>query len=649
MSRREQSEVEATQAEGSGVGGGEEHGPVPELSELAVLGEALEDARRRSRPKQHHEGCSRRRPSGPFVLQLLRASPDSEAYALSDGQYYWWCAGLFGTGCSLPHGTIVRCTDVLRRPVLQRLHGPVGVVGRPVCAERCREVAALAEPSPGSDAQALALDTPGAAQLLGFPVPEAFLRLLRTCVDWSTARLGHGVATDTPTHLCMLLSPSWEARERGLNALYTSILADDCIERATAPALAVMAEMLRLPEAALDWRTRGEIAEMVTHAMASAASMLSRGRFQGQAFEWENRWEQEPEEEWAIAKPALEAAMRAVPVLCDMCAGPLVPVEVRFQALTALRAVFGAVRKDETARDQYLEWYEGATTALLASDHRVGASSPLALLDVALMRRVLSCACTEWQELRELYRSVLRSLVACRVDPVVHLPPRARAQDSDGPKEGYNGQDRDDEANSTIDAGSATQLLNALALEGLLDTTETDEAKEQLCAEWLGSKELVGVVCAGHLCELLEESVPDEALARLGASLDEWDPLCERFCRFSEPNGPRCFIKLVMERWLLYCPIKAVRAGLFAPQLGLLELRLRGQLVLLFWAACFPRTQGFFGHLMSMMHLPETRKKMLEYVGCEVPEDDEDKEGGGPFGCFRGLSALPGLNFGSGL
>eukprot|EP00727_Mastigamoeba_balamuthi_P005894 m51a1_g1924 putative CDK family protein kinase (435) ;mRNA; f:867662-873218 len=102
MSHGEQlslSEDEATEAEGAGVGGGEEEGPVPELSALAVFREALEDARRRSRPKQHHEGGSRRRPSGPFVLQLLRASPDSEAYALSDGQYYWYEKEvLIGTG-----------------------------------------------------------------------------------------------------------------------------------------------------------------------------------------------------------------------------------------------------------------------------------------------------------------------------------------------------------------------------------------------------------------------------------------------------------------------------------------------------------------------------------------------------------------------
>eukprot|EP00727_Mastigamoeba_balamuthi_P005893 m51a1_g1923 hypothetical protein (187) ;mRNA; r:863424-864091 len=176
--------------------------PCPSSLELAVLFQVLDYALRRYRPQQQQlEGGAPRHPSGPVVLQLLRTSPDSDVYTLSDGRYNRRCTGLSAAGCSLPHGTIVRCTDVLRRPVLQRLHGPVGVVGRPVCAERCREVAALAEPSPGSDAQALALDTPGAAQLLGFPVPEAFLRLLRTCVDWSTARLGHGVATDTPTHL----------------------------------------------------------------------------------------------------------------------------------------------------------------------------------------------------------------------------------------------------------------------------------------------------------------------------------------------------------------------------------------------------------------------------------------------------------------
>eukprot|EP00727_Mastigamoeba_balamuthi_P005890 m51a1_g1920 hypothetical protein (510) ;mRNA; f:852900-855112 len=494
-----------------------ERGCVPPLSSGAVLRAAVARARRRQQP---YEGSAEQAAGGPFVLQLLRQSPHAQPYALSDGRHYWWCSGLFGE--SLPHGAVVECDKVLELyPALRLLHGPVGVVGCPACAERCPEVAALAEPSGGSEGQELAIESEGGESR----VPADVQRLLRTCVDWSTVHHAYGTADGTPSDLCMLLSEDYATRQRGFEQLYMSVLHQGSIYTATVPAAKVMAELLRLPEATVDWRTRGDIMDFFTSALSSAKSCLASGRFQGRTFEWEDLSSQVPEEDWRIAKGILDAIADVSPVL------------------------------------------------------------------------VLSFTCAEWQTLQK-----------------------------------------------------ATQLLNAFALNGLLGITEGVAAKEQLCTQWLGNKELAGIVAAGHLCELMKENVPDEALVRLGASLGIQDKptrrLLKNYCLFSEPDDSPSFSELVLCKWLSCCPIKAMRMGLVIPELSKMSpsgslrvvpsflARLLPEItqdpsVKYEWGSLSTEAQQFlkevsitesawvFGNmsiLMRDMHLPDSQEDLIKFV-----------------------------------
>eukprot|EP00727_Mastigamoeba_balamuthi_P009162 m51a1_g4869 hypothetical protein (406) ;mRNA; r:353809-359912 len=334
------------------------------------------------------------RQGGPFVLQVLRQTPSAWPYALSDGCHYWWCEGQSPE--TLPHGAVVQCETLLwpSPESLRLLYGPVAVVGRPIYIERCPEVASLGEVFPGSEQQELRLgDLEKAGRAFDFAV-------------------------------CRLFSPNNYDKDTGIYNIRMRLFYRGSIAPATGPA--VMAEMLGLPEAALDWRTRRDIMNFITAVLDTTASWLSIGPLQlSLAFDWE---EDPPiSVEWIVAKRVLDAAICAVPALCRACCGPLVPVEVRYKAIVTLRAVFRAVGVDETARGQHDQWHEEATTVLLASHRRVGDSSPLALLDVATLRAILMHTCSECQAARHMYRSAMFSLVSSRVcEPPVHLPPRGR-------------------------------------------------------------------------------------------------------------------------------------------------------------------------------------------------------------------------------
>eukprot|EP00727_Mastigamoeba_balamuthi_P005820 m51a1_g1858 hypothetical protein (739) ;mRNA; r:613563-620156 len=79
-----------------------------------------------------------------------------------------------------------KCDKVLHNDnsSLRLLHRPVGVVGRPLCAERCREVVAISSPSPGFEGQVF--EQEGYDEVYS-AVPEGIKHLLRTSIDWSNA------------------------------------------------------------------------------------------------------------------------------------------------------------------------------------------------------------------------------------------------------------------------------------------------------------------------------------------------------------------------------------------------------------------------------------------------------------------------------
>eukprot|EP00727_Mastigamoeba_balamuthi_P009164 m51a1_g4870 hypothetical protein (345) ;mRNA; r:361945-364744 len=237
---------------------------------------------------------------------VLRQTPTAWPYALSDGCHYWWCNGQSPE--TLPHGAVVQCETLLlwNPPPLQLLHGPVAVVGRPVCAERCPEVASFAEVSPGSEQQELRLE--GLEQAGGAldmaVVPDSILRLLRTCADWSTTHAANGTAESVPLDLCKLLSPNYAVKDTGFGNIVKCLFHRGSIAPATGPA--VMAGMLGLPEATLNWRTRKEISYFIASVLSTAASWLSGNRLEPSlAFDWE---EDPPISiDWIAAKRLLKA------------------------------------------------------------------------------------------------------------------------------------------------------------------------------------------------------------------------------------------------------------------------------------------------------------------------------------------------------
>eukprot|EP00727_Mastigamoeba_balamuthi_P005928 m51a1_g1955 hypothetical protein (655) ;mRNA; r:1022457-1026432 len=509
---KEQLELLKSDPHGPAMPEDTEQRPAPRLSTGAVLRAALAEGRSRRQPWLA-SACER----GPFVLQVLRSPSPCGPHALSDGLHYW---------CALAHGALVECDALLGpSPALRPLRrAPAAVVGRPTCAERCPEVARLAGPLGGSEWQFLGLQ-----DVVDYAVPSDVLRLLRACVDWGSVRDAIGAAAAIPTFLCLLMSPDPRKRQMGLPSLYVSILNTGTIYTATVPAVKVMAEMLKLPEAAMDWWTRTDIMELFSFVLYWCAHWLSQGPFQGRAFEWEDLSAQEPEQVWKNSKDVVDALAQSVPLMCDVCCDPQVPIETRLQALQALHWVFNAMLQDETNREKIDAWDREASAVLLATDRKLGVSSPLALLDMATLQAIISLALSEWQALRATFRKAMLSLLSSTVgEPLVFL------QASPGIyAEGKHKM-------PWLTGALASELLHALALDGLTAATWEYNERGRLCREWLQCKGLPGVVAAGNLCEMMGERAPDEAMQILRASLSEKGKprktLQYHFSRLSRPD-----------------------------------------------------------------------------------------------------------------
>eukprot|EP00727_Mastigamoeba_balamuthi_P000910 m51a1_g10816 hypothetical protein (614) ;mRNA; r:42974-45672 len=231
-------------------------------------------------------------------------------------------------------------------------------------------------------------------------VPKVVLDKIRTVVRWGDVHHVYGVAANTPSSLCNLVSPVKRVREQGWDDLCISVIHQGGVSSAMPFTVEVATHMLgQRSEVVPDCCRLGLVSWIEACARELAQVLLWRRQEEAAdecRFDWEPQERPVPWSEVSALRSVL--VEQSLSVLIGVADDKHADAPLRLDALKAANDILVTAVSDESFAERAARSCVETAAFVLGTHSRAGQDSPIRLLDVSLLREIVAAGSHPWQE-----------------------------------------------------------------------------------------------------------------------------------------------------------------------------------------------------------------------------------------------------------